>query len=97
MDNKIHDLDEGIVEYFDFKLFGHIYRFKQLNSDEIDMIRTFSEDGEKIQKYLYEFITKVDPNSPDFSEVAKKMTIPHLQKFQKMIKAEFSIDDSPKG
>lgn len=93
MENKIHDLDDGVIEYFDFKLFGNTYRFKHLNTEEVEVIKSFGGDGDKIQTYLYKFITPVDKDIPEFSEVSKKMTIPHLQKFQKMIKSEFGIDE----
>lgn len=93
MDNKIHDLDEGVVEYFDFKVFGHTYRFKHLNTEEVQAIQAMGEDGAKVQEYLYKFISPVDKDAPDFPEIAKRMTIPHFQKFQKMIRVEFGIDE----
>ncbi len=92
--SKIYDLDEGVVEYFDFKLFGHTYRFKHMNTEEVQAIRELGEDGTKVQEYLYKFVSAVDKDTPDFMEVSKKMTIPHLQKFQKMIRTEFGIDEN---
>ena len=47
-------------------------------------------DGDKLQEYLYNFISPVG-ESPNFMEVSKKMTIPHLQKFREMIRQEFGI------
>jgi hypothetical protein len=94
MDNKIHDLDEGLVEYFDFKLFGHTYRFKQLNTEEVKEMTAMGSDetGDKLQEYLYRFITPVSPNAPEFMEISKKMTLPHLKKFNQMIKQEFGLE-----
>jgi hypothetical protein len=96
MDNKIHDLDEGVVEYFEFKLFGNLYRFKQMNTEEVAKMREFGEDADRVQEYLYTFISPVDEKTPSFLDVSKKMTIPHLQKFQKMIRQEFGIDSEVK-
>lgn len=92
--DKLHNLDDGIVEYFDFQLFGHIYRFRHMNSEELQKMQTFGEDHDGVQEYFYQFITKLKDDSPEFVDVSKKMTIAHLMAFQRMIKKEFGADDS---
>jgi hypothetical protein len=94
---KPHDLDEGVIEYFEFKIFGNVYKFRHMNTEEIKVMSGFGSDGMKAQEYLNTFITPVDPKDPKFEEVQKKMTVPHLLKFQNMVKEEFGINGNNQG
>lgn len=85
-----HNLDEQIVEYFDFILKGHTYRFRHLTIEELEKVQELKDNEKELRLYLFQFIDKVNPESPDFPEIAKKMIAPQWMKFAEMLKAEFS-------
>lgn len=93
-----HDLDAGIQESFEFIVKGHKYRFRQLNTEEIEKLQEVSKDKDalKTKEFLFQFITKVDEKSPEFAEVAKQMIAPQWKKFQEMIKKEMGIESIEK-
>jgi hypothetical protein len=86
----MHNLDEGIQEHFEFTVKGHKYKFRHLNTEEMEQIAKLDTDNEKAKQYLYTFITKVD-EGPEFSDVSKQMIAPQWRKFHDMIKAEMGI------
>jgi len=88
MANKIHNLDEAVVEFFDFIIKGHTYRFRHMNTEEMTEMKTLVGDEEKTKDYLFKFISKIDDSSPEFTEIAKKMLSPHWNKFAEMLKSE---------
>lgn len=85
----VHNLDDSVQEFFEFKVNGYLYRFKHLNSEEVEELQKMDQDLPKIQSFFIKYITKVDEKSPDFSEVMKKMIIPQWRNFRKMISTEF--------
>ena len=85
----IHNLDEGIVEYFEFKLLDHQYKFRHLNTDEVAELQKVGNDDTAMKKFLYQFITPCDEKSPAFADVVGKMLVPHWKNFKAMILAEF--------
>lgn len=89
---KIHNLDEGVQEYFDFIVNGFKYRFRHLNTEESEELKELEKvgDDKKVKKFLYNFISKVDEKAPNFSETAKKMIGPQWVRFRKMIEEEYS-------
>lgn len=93
MDSKVYNLDEGIQEYFEFIIKGNKYKFRHLNTEEMEKFRVISEDEEKAKTFLYDFISKESDEAPDFSEVAKKMITPQWVKFRKMLLAEMSDEN----
>lgn len=89
--DHLHNLDEGITEYFEFILKGFTYRFKYPNTEELEELRKAKEnEGNDI---LFGFITKVDEKTPDFKELQKKMTVVHWKRFRQMISKEMGIDE----
>jgi hypothetical protein len=87
-----HNLDENVTEYFEFVVLGHKYKFKHLTTEELEELTRIDKDPQndtKLKDFLYKFISKTEDTSPEFSEVAKKMLVPHWTKFKEMIKAEF--------
>lgn len=91
MANQIHNLDEGVQEYFEFILKGHKYRFAHLNTEQLEELQKISDSDEDKQKdFFYKFITKVDDSSPDFADISKQMIAPHWIRFRKMVETEFS-------
>lgn len=89
MPAKIHNLDESVQEYFEFVVNKYSYRFRHMNTEELEELKAVSGDEEKSRIFMYRFIEKVDPASPDFAEVAKKMLVPQWVNFKKMITSEF--------
>ena len=87
--SEVHNLDD-VQEYFEFIVSGCTYRFRHMTSEEIDQLNKLGEDREKVNDFMYSFITKADETSPDFKEVAKKMTSPKWAKFTVMLKEELS-------
>jgi hypothetical protein len=85
---EIHNLDESIVESFEFIVKGYKYKFRQPNTEELEELAKLGSDEKKSQEFLFSFISKVDESSPEFPEVAKKMIAPHWVAFRKMIQSE---------
>lgn len=86
-----YNLDEGIQEYFEFTVKGHSYKFRFLTTEEAEKIKELKDDEKGIVEYLYKFIDPVSENAPPFVEIAKKMTIPHMIAFNKMVMTEFGL------
>lgn len=99
MATPLYNLDENIYEYFEFIVKGHRYKFRQLNTEELKELQTLAKgnDEDKIQEYLFQFITKVDADTPEFPEIAKKMITKQWIKFRKMLVSEMSDEQSNKG
>lgn len=89
MAQQIHNLDDSVVEYFEFIVKGHNYRFRHMTMEELEQLKAVESDEKKSKEYLYSFITKVNETSPDFPEIAKKMITPQWVRFRKMIQTEF--------
>lgn len=88
--DQIYNLDDSVVEYFDFIVKGHKYRFRHMTTEEMEKLKLVEKDSDKMTAYLYQFITKVDEGAPDFSETAKQMITPHWVAFRKMIEAQYN-------
>lgn len=86
---QVHNLDT-VAEYFEFIVKGHNYRFRHMNTEELEGLKAIEKDDQKSKEYLYSFITRVNETSPEFSEIAKKMITPQWVRFRKMIETEFS-------
>jgi hypothetical protein len=93
---KIHNLDDGVSEYFEFIVLGIQYRFRHLTTEETQELKDITEaestkdKDKKSINFFSKFIEPVNPGSPPFSETAKKMLIPHWRRFTEMVKSEFS-------
>ena len=87
-----YDLDEGVLEYFEFKIKGHHYKFRYLNTEETEAFQKVIKDKKDVDELSTEFskfITKVDEKSPEFLDIINKMLPPHWRKFMEMITTEF--------
>lgn len=91
-EQKIHNLDNEVRETFKFTIKGHTYEFRQMTTEEIDNFQNIKTDKE-IREYLYSFITKIDPEGPEFTEIAKQMIAPHWRNFMNMVIAEMGGKD----
>ena len=51
---KIHNLDEGVQEYFDFIVNGFKYRFRHLNTEESEELKELEKAGDdkKVKNFL---------------------------------------------
>jgi len=87
--NKVYDLNESVQEYFEFQVGGVNYRFRHLNTEDLEHLKEIETDEKKSKEFMFSFIDKVDASSLDFSEVAKKMIAPQWIRFRKMIETEF--------
>ena len=100
--NKTYNLDD-VQEYFTFKVKGHTYQFRHMNSEETGKLRELAlkaknnPEDTKIAKenedYLFSFITKVDGDSPEFIDIQKQMIAPQWKRFREMLYTEFGIDN----
>lgn len=89
MDQKVYNLDEGVNEYFEFSVRGHVYKFRYMTVEEIEKMQTLTNNND-IMDYVFTFISKVDEKSPEFATIAKKFTPPQLKNFKDMIVAQFT-------
>lgn len=89
-----YNLDDGISEYFEFILKGHTYQFKYLTTDEMQELMKVEQSDEAIKNFFSRFITKTDPASPEFADIAGQMTIPQLVRFREMVTKEMNPVES---
>src|SRR3972149_5341571 len=86
MTDHNYNLDDGVVEYFEFIVKGHKYRFRHPNTEELDEIRLLTKDQKDKggNETLYKFITKVDESSPDLGDpVAVKITVENFDDLER--------------
>lgn len=86
---KVYNLNESVAEFFEFEVNGHHYRFRHMNTEELEELQKIEKDDKKSKEFMFSFIDKVDQSSPDFPEVAKKMIAPQWVRFREMIQTEF--------
>lgn len=89
--SKVHNISEGIKEYFQFIIKGHTYKFRYPNTEESAGFQNVdAKDMSKFVKFISKFISPESKDAPAFTEVQKKMLIPEWTNFGNMIKAEFT-------
>ena len=94
-ESKIYNLDEGVEESFTFQILKHAYRFRHLNSEEMEKFKSFKDkDNKEMQAFMNQFITKIDGASPEFAELSLLMIPPHWKKFLVMLKEEMGLETS---
>lgn len=94
MNDQTYNLDDD-REYFSFSIFGNIYNFQYMTTEETDTLRKmFSEgkDDKIVFEYLVKFITPKN-NAPSFTDTYKKMKTPHTKKFMAMMRKELSENE----
>lgn len=84
---QIHNLSEGVQESFEFSIKGHEYSFRHLTTEQVEEMQKMQ--GDELMKFMFQFITKKNDASPDFTVIAKQMIVPEWANFTKMVKAEF--------
>lgn len=97
MPEQIYNLDSE-QEYFKFTIFGYVYMFRYMTSEETSEWQKLStlddkaQAAEKSQAYLLQFIAPEDPKSPPFTDTLKKMKTPNIKKFFHMLTKELGED-----
>lgn len=84
MADNAYNLDEGLVEYFEFIVCKNRYRFRYPNTEELDQLRAIGNDEEKAKEFMFGFIDPVGESIP-FQEVQKKMLVTQWVRFREMI------------
>lgn len=89
MADNVFNLDEGLVEYFEFIVCGHRYKFRYPNTEELDTLRSIGSDEQKAKDFMFGFIDPIG-DSPTFEEVQKKMLVTQWVKFREMIDTQMT-------
>lgn len=86
-----YDLNESVDEFFTFRLFGKLYQFRHLTTEEMHEMQALENEKDKTvtETFLYKFITPVDSDTPQFKDIVNTMTVPMWRNFVNMIKTEF--------
>ena len=87
--SKVHDLDLGVREFFEFKVLGYTYKFRMPDTEEMEELRDIDKDSDEYDNALVRFISPIGEGTPSFDEIQKKLLPPHWSRFTKMIEAEF--------
>lgn len=98
-----YNLTDNVKEDFEFTISGVVYKMRYPLVEELETVQQMVEennrlekdgkepDNERIQKFMYDFITPVDATSPSVEEILKKQNVKVLQNFNTMFKTEFGI------
>ena len=106
MSQKMYNLTDNVNDGFNFDVRGKVFFMKYPTTEEIEELNRMTEeskssakDGEvsleenqKVQEYMYSFITPVDHDTP-IRDAMKTENLKVLQRFNAMVKAEFSVGD----
>ena len=106
MSQKMYNLTDNVNDGFNFDIRGKVFFMKYPTTEEIEELNQMTEeskssakDGEvsleenqKVQEYMYSFITPVDHDTP-IRDAMKTENLKVLQRFNAMVKAEFSVGD----
>ena len=106
MSQKMYNLTDNVNDGFKFDIRGKVFFMKYPTTEEIEELQKMSEetkkssdngtasyeDSQEVQEYMYQFITPVD-HEVDIREALKTENLKVLQRFNSMVKAEFSIGD----
>lgn len=94
--SNTHNLDENVEESFTFVLGGHTYTMRYPTTEEIFELQKIQEtdpdDSTKVLEWMYDFVDQPD-GAPKVKDALANMNIKVLQNFNKMIMAEFAIEN----
>jgi hypothetical protein len=87
----MHNLDDGLKEYFEFTTGGHTYHFSNPTVDEWKHISEVAkgEDKEAVAGEIGKLVSSVG-DAPPFEEVYKKFRLSQIKNFNKMLDEEFA-------
>lgn len=106
MSQKMYNLTDNVNDGFKFDIRGKVFFMKYPTTDEIEELQkmtdeskaastsgeTTLEEQQKVQEYMYSFISPVEHETP-IREAMKSENLKVLQRFNQMVKSEFSIGD----
>ena len=105
MSQKMYNLTDNVNDGFKFDIRGKVFFMKYPTTEEIEELQKMSdetkksdngatsfEDSQEVQEYMYQFISPVD-HEVGIREALKTENLKVLQRFNSMVKAEFSIGD----
>lgn len=93
-------LDDGINEYFEFKMLGHLFLFRYPTMEDMIELRDIAEKNNKAgesldlsaQDRIFKLISSKE--DVDFKDISKKMNIKHWMAFNEMISKELGNNES---
>ena len=85
MNTDIINLDEGLAEYFEFKMGGFTYRVRYPTVEETDKIRSIATNEEQTRELLFKLITPIEAEAPKMIDVYKSMPVNKWNKFLNLI------------
>ncbi len=106
MSQKMYNLTDNVNDGFKFDVRGKVFFMKYPTTEEIEELNRMTEeskssgttsevsleDNQKVQEYMYSFISPVDHDTP-IRDAMKTENLKVLQRFNAMVKAEFSVGD----
>lgn len=106
MSQKMYNLTDNVNDGFNFDIRGKVFFMKYPTTEEIEELNRMTEESkssakdsevsleenQKVQEYMYSFITPVDHDTP-IRDAMKTENLKVLQRFNAMVKAEFSVGD----
>lgn len=106
MSQKMYNLTDNVNDGFKFDIRGKVYFMKYPTTEEIEELQKMTdeskaasesgtvslEENQKVQEYMYSFISPVD-HDVHIREAMKSENLKVLQRFNAMVKAEFSVGD----
>lgn len=91
MADIIHNLDDSVSEYINFTLLKHSYRFKHLNTEELEELESMKEEKD-LRNFLFSRIEAISPDAPVGEDLQKKLLMPHWRNLLRMLKVEMAPD-----
>lgn len=100
----MYNLTDNVEDGFGFDIHGKVFFMRYPNTEEIEELQKMAdesrssdkgadfEQNKRAQEYMYQFITPVDHDTP-VREALKTANLKVLQRFNTMVKAEFSTGE----
>lgn len=105
MSQKQYNLTDNVNDGFKFDIRGKVFFMKYPTTEEIEELQRMAEESKEasnkgegaveksdaVQEYMYQFISPVEHETP-IREALRTENLKVLQRFNAMIKAEFSLE-----
>lgn len=103
--DKMYNLTDNVNDGFKFDIRGKIFFMKYPTTEQIEELQNMAqeskgssdksvsvEDNNKVQDYMYQFITPVE-HDVSIRDALKHENLKVLQRFNQMVKSEFSVGE----
>lgn len=103
--DKMYNLTDNVNDGFKFDIRGKVFFMKYPTTEQIEELQNMAqeskgssdkgvsvEDSNKVQDYMYQFITPVE-HDVSIRDALKHENLKVLQRFNQMVKAEFSVGE----